>query len=747
MTMWDNTGAAAILTKLLMLLPLLSRAFLSESSVPSKHEWMENIALNTGCYSETLSLYDHMRLMRVGSHFVLGDMHNGLKEVPTKVRIVVPVERIIFSNMTVKVAPVDKKKGAKQDSLVSPDFLPLHFMGLLRVAFASTDDLLYLWNDFNLLDVENVQPNGSEPVSKEAMEQNKMNAVTIRNEIRTLDHVAVRLGDMLNEERGSTAESYFSVQKTAITNIAAAIRRLCLGDGEKFDLLKDIIVTKNMYDSNEIRKTLLEMLFLDVIKEVSFEGRDVPPRSSLEMAIYKSYVSLVLVPLFLRRGGDAFNECALRNSTSSKRQIIYYNITAYNKADPTTLGIYASEQQRYTSIDGGDGAEERYSKRWMHSKALPAGSSINLTDNLSARLPSYTTMIMRCRSAPPSPSDQPSSPIQVCTNGTDTCSLVDVDFHRSRECRAVRFTLFPYNNIIAIAMSLSANMIYTGRPSPHTAPRNLMYDSSLCGGAKFSDLPRVLVAGLGGGEMPSMLAQKHSCLVVDVVEVSTTVYHAAEAVFGFTACGLETGLASLDFADWGGGSCRLNVIFSDFIEYMAHISAHGLRKYDFVISDVYNSTSIEWDGNIGSGVSNADLDRFAAVNNLKIVRSILKPRTGLLLTHLHHDSYYEGFFKALKHEFESAATAAAKGTKYLAVFKANSNSNVIVAAVDGFSASKKDFMLRNTVDASGEEKMCWPCADLAAFAAYSLQYALRQGYSRNIAYSQRFSATCIESYA
>jgi len=78
-------------------------------------------------------------------------------------------------------------------------------------------------------------------------------------------------------------------------------------------------------------------------------------------------------------------------------------------------------------------------------------------------------------------------------------------------------------------MSLLSSSVYTGSGLP---PRDEIqtksYNQELCNG-KYS---RVLIAGLGGGEMHQFLLKHHPCLYVDSVEINEDVMKTAQRFLG-----------------------------------------------------------------------------------------------------------------------------------------------------------------------------------------------------------------------
>ncbi len=119
------------------------------------------------------------------------------------------------------------------------------------------------------------------------------------------------------------------------------------------------------------------------------------------------------------------------------------------------------------------------------------------------------------------------------------------------ECVPVRVRLTPYNNVIATqgmsthtstyllsyllthyapGMSLLPPSVYTGSGlPPRDEIESKLYNQTLCNG-KFS---RVLIAGLGGGEMHQFLLKHHPCLYVDSIELNKDVMITAQQYLGF----------------------------------------------------------------------------------------------------------------------------------------------------------------------------------------------------------------------
>ena len=79
-------------------------------------------------------------------------------------------------------------------------------------------------------------------------------------------------------------------------------------------------------------------------------------------------------------------------------------------------------------------------------------------------------------------------------------------------------------------MSLLPTSVYTGSGlPPRDETESKSYNQTLCNG-KFS---RVLIAGLGGGEMHQFLLKHHPCLYVDSIEVNEDVMITAQQYLGF----------------------------------------------------------------------------------------------------------------------------------------------------------------------------------------------------------------------
>ena len=189
---------------------------------------------------------------------------------------------------------------------------------------------------------------------------------------------------------------------------------------------------------------------------------------------------------------------------------------------------------------------------------------------------------------------------------------------------------------------------------------------------------------------------------VTSVEISEDVFRASQDVLGLrygicqarrlTEQDVEQRLVDIsDFADAAyarsvaSSTCRSEVVISDAWDYILYQSK-GLLKaveagqsleqlyYDLFVFDVYDQAATRWNGNKNTK-SSPFVERASSDESLQAIQSLLRPREGIAVFHLHSDNQFQHYYDQIVRIF---------GADQVMLFAVTSNDHMVVAAKDKF---------------------------------------------------------------
>jgi hypothetical protein len=112
--------------------------------------------------------------------------------------------------------------------------------------------------------------------------------------------------------------------------------------------------------------------------------------------------------------------------------------------------------------------------------------------------------------------------------------------------------------------------------------------------------------------------------------------------------------------------------------------------YDYILYDVYDEASSQWDGQAFKGSSHTAAATSKIYHRLKALKSILRPFTGIAVFHTHKDRNYKNMVDAINEVF---------GKNQVITFELVENDGIILAGRDRYEA-----YLPETDDAAGAEE-------------------------------------------
>lgn len=686
---------------------------------------------------------------------------------------------------------------------------PIEYIEILRIYYSNDIEMDTLWKIYDQNRSINSGDYEIEITDTFKRMKNKENeikmetyALSISNEIKVFKLLKERLGDLksfpeiIKSNASRKKLRFINDLITATNRVLIILQSMC---ENKYENIFNSIIFAESQQSTKKDAMLLDFLMKIASSNVSISSEDelklkehefntfgevltssIPHQTLSDeklspiLSIYEnfslcSYFSQVLIPLLKRtrskvdmsdicKANDMVQESStsgiLRGKLLQDRHAQIINpgngdlsstrfVTVEKVADEQTKLLYYSNFTANINIDRQD-LDCRLVWRRMFELNPSTDIEIALTrDGAGA----FSSVLMKC------------------------CTVHENKTNEDETCKPARNRLTQYNNVIAIAISLTSSLVITG---PAVLPA--LYDDqhavglySACVNTNRNDdgsiqshsiqtfppLARWLNLGLGGGEIHSFLLLHHSCLDVESVELSRDVYELA-------VNDLQLGSVCQFYADIEQAinepidqSCRSRVIISDGWKYLKTMASRldsatppttppttsTASLYDFINLDMFNASATIWHGSPNEGTSNAHIDLATEDESLLSLRSLLNPTKGLAIIHMHEDQHFKRYVRRIQQVFEKAAghtdesnTVSKPKRRYTATFVITDNSKIVIATPNGFS-NKYD-------DAHDSTRIPHPCDNLKAFAQRSVSFALDHQYPVDIATKFHFSPLC-----